>query len=319
MSNESRLVGERHQRVFRIAVLIPCLNEERTIGKVVRDFRAQLPDAQIIVFDNDSTDRTAEEARLSGAQVMTEKRRGKGFVVQAMFQRVDADVYVLVDGDDTYAAEDVSRLVAPVIDEQADMCVGSRITAGNKSEFHRLNLIGNRLYQSLVNAIFGTRLTDILSGYRALNRRIVKGLPLFVTGFEVEAELTIKALERGYRIAEVPIDLRARPSGSHSKIQVWRDGWRILWTIFALFRDYKPFTFFGGCGFALLFLGLLLGLIPVYEYLTTGLVLRFPTAILAVGLALSGLLLVLIGLILHTVNRRFQELEYYIRLLVERI
>ena len=300
----------------RVAVLVPCLNEGQTIAQVVKDFQMALPAATIYVFDNDSTDDTAQVARKSGAQVFTEKRRGKGFVVQSMFQQVDADVFVLVDGDNTYPADQVSNLIAPIVNLQADMVVGSRIISRSKAGFRSLNWLGNILYQTLINRIFGTRLTDTLSGYRAMSRRLVKGLPLFLTGFEVETELTIKALERGYQIVEVPVDLRFRPEGSHSKIRIVQDGWQILWTILSLARDYKPLTFFGVPGAGLIFLGLLLGLIPISEYFTTGFVLRFPTAILAVGLVLSGSLLAVIGLILHAINRRFQELEYYIRILI---
>ena len=300
----------------RVAVLVPCLNEGQTIAQVVKDFQMALPAATIYVFDNDSTDDTAQVARKSGAQVFTEKRRGKGFVVQSMFQQVDADVFVLVDGDNTYPADQVSNLIAPIVNLQADMVVGSRIISRSKAGFRSLNWLGNILYQTLINRIFGTRLTDTLSGYRAMSRRLVKGLPLFLTGFEVETELTIKALERGYQIVEVPVDLRFRPEGSHSKIRIVQDGWQILWTILSLARDYKPLTFFGVPGAGLILVGLLLGLIPISEYFTTGFVLRFPTAILAVGLVLSGSLLAVIGLILHAINRRFQELEYYIRILI---
>ncbi|MCL4395178.1 MAG: glycosyltransferase family 2 protein [Chloroflexi bacterium] len=306
------------ERDPRIVVLIPCLNEEPTIAQVVRDFHVQLPTAQVVVFDNDSTDGSARQAADAGAHVFLERRRGKGFVVQSMFQRVDADVYVLVDGDDTYPAERASNLIGPILADEADMVVGTRIADATNSALHPFNRFGNVMYQRLVNRIFGTHLTDILSGYRAMNRRLVKGLPLFLTGFEVEAELTIKALERGYRIAETPVVLRPRRSGSRSKIRIVRDGSKILWTILALARDYKPLTFVGLPGVVLVVGGLALGLIPISEYLTTGLVLRLPTAILAVGLVVFGMLLVSVGLILHTVNRRFQELEFYTRSLLDR-
>ena len=302
----------------KIVVLIPCLNEEKTIAKVVRDFKNELPQAEIIVFDNNSIDRTEQEARAAGATVESEKRRGKGFVVQSMFQRVEADVFVLVDGDDTYPAEMVHDLISHILKDEADMTVGSRISSGSKSQFHPLNRLGNKFYQYMINTIFRTRLSDILSGYRCMNRRFVKGIPIFVTGFEVETELTIKALERGYRITEIPIDLRSRHEGSASKIRIFRDGFKILWTILALFRDYKPLTFFGIVGMLFILVGFIPGLIVIYEYFTTGLVLRFPSAILAVGLVVTGMLLLVIGLTLHTINRRFQELEYYMRLHAER-
>jgi glycosyltransferase involved in cell wall biosynthesis len=300
-----------------IAVLVPCLNEEKTIKGVVQEFRAELPSAKIFVVDNDSTDNSVAEAQEAGAIVMTEKRRGKGFVVQTMFQKIDSDIYVIVDGDGTYPASKVHDLITPVRDDEADMVVGSRMTE-TRSIFHPLNRLGNKFYQYVINFIFGTRLTDILSGYRCFNRNFVKGLPLFVTGFEVETELTIKALQRGYRIAELPVALRPRPEGSHSKIRIVHDGVKILWTILALFRDYKPLTFFGGLGALLILVGLIPGGVAIYEFLETGLVLRFPSAILSVGTILSGMLLIVVGLILHTINRRFQELEYYIRLVIDR-
>src|SRR5262245_20790392 len=297
----------------RIAVLIPCLNEELTIGKVVRDFREQLPEAEVHVFDNASTDGTARVAEEAGAVVHLEPRRGKGYVVQAMFQKVDADYYVMVDGDDTYPAEAVHDLLRQVQDGTADLVVGSRFLAEGSS-FRRLNRLGNQLFLRAINFIFGTKLTDVLSGYRAMSRRFVKGLPLFVTGFEVEVEMTIKTLERGFRLAEVPAVLRDRPEGSHSKIRKLRDGTRIVGTILALLRDYKPMTTFGVLGLFLLLLGLVPGGVVVEEYLRTGLVPRLPSAVLAVGLELVGLLSLTTGLVLHTVTRRFQELDYLIRL-----
>lgn len=298
-----------------IAILIPCLNEEQTVRQVIEDFRAQLPDADIYVFDNASTDRTTEIARTAGAIVTFEGRRGKGFVVQSMFEKVDADLYVMVDGDSTYPADQVHALIAPVLAGKADMAVGSRITAGSQSKFRLLNLMGNKLYMYLINIIFHTKLTDILSGYRCMNRRFVKSLPLFFTGFEVEAELTIKALDRGFQIYETPINLKDRPEGSSSKIHLLRDGWRILATILSLFRDYKPLTFFGFVGLLAIILGLLPGLIVMREYYETGVVRNLPISILAVFLLMGGGMLLAIGLILHTMKRRFQELEHYLRIL----
>jgi glycosyltransferase involved in cell wall biosynthesis len=297
----------------RIAVLIPCLNEELTVGKVVRDFREQLPEAEIHVFDNGSTDGTRQSAEEAGAIVHTENRRGKGRVVQTMFQTVEADVYVMVDGDDTYPAEAVHDLIREVTRRGADMAVGSRFLAEGSS-FRVLNRVGNQLFLQAINFIFATGLTDVLSGYRAMSRRLVKGLPLFVTGFEVEVEMTIKTLERGLRLVECPAQLRDRPEGSHSKLRKFKDGFRILWTIFALMRDYKPLTTFGALGLVVLLLTLLPGGWVVEEYLRTGLVSRLPSAVLAVGLGLSGLLSLTAGLVLHTVNRRFQELDYLVRL-----
>lgn len=296
----------------RVAVLIPCLNEEKTISKVVRDFRAQLPEAEVYVFDNGSTDNTVKEAAEAGATVLREARKGKGFVVQAMFMRVEADIYIMVDGDDTYPAEMVHALIAPVAQGEADMVVGSRLLSAT-SKFHYLNRFGNRLFLSMVNWIFGTQLTDILSGYRVMHRRFVKGVPLFQTGFETEIELTIKALERNYRLQEVATTLRPRPTGSNSKIRILTDGVRILSTLLALFRDYKPLTVFGSLGLFLLALSLIPGFVVVHEFLRTGTVLHLPSGILAVGIALSGMLSATVGLVLHTIDRRFQELEYFVR------
>ena len=298
----------------RIAILIPCYNEELTIARVVRDFRAELPEAEIYVFDNNSTDRTVEEAREAGAHIAYERRQGKGFVVQAMFYQVDADVYVMVDGDATYPAADVHNLIRPIVDGQADMVVGSRLMEDSGSEFRLLNKAGNGFFLKAINFIFKVKLTDVLTGYRAFNREFVKNIPVFGGGFETEVELTIKALARGYRITEVPVRLTRRPEGSFSKIRIVQDGFVILNTILTLFRDYKPLTFFGGMGLFLMVLGFVPGTIVIVEFVKTGLVPRLPSAVLAVGLVLSGMLLLVVGLVLHTITRRFQELEHQLKL-----
>ena len=303
----------------RIAVLIACYNEEPTVADVVSQFRAELPGALIYVFDNNSTDRTAEEARRAGAVVLSERRQGKGYVVQAMFRRVDADFYVMVDGDGTYPADAVHRLLAPVVSGEVDMSIGSRLHIDSQSEFKQLNRLGNRLVRSLLNFIFRVKLTDILSGYRVFNRRFVKSLPLFGGGFEIETELTIKAVQRGYRVLELPVDLSNRPEGNHSKIQFMRDGFLILNTTLALFRDYKPLTFFGATGLFLIILGLVPGLLVIIEFLRTGLVPHLPSALLAVALVLCGLISITVGLILHSIARRSQELEYQIQVLADEL
>jgi glycosyltransferase involved in cell wall biosynthesis len=300
-----------------IAVLIPCYNEELTIRDVVSSFREQLPHAKIYVFDNNSTDRTIAEAKAAEAIIASERRQGKGYVVQSMFGRIEADVYVMVDGDGTYPAAEIHNLLAPVLSGEADMVVGSRLHAQSESEFKSLNRFGNRLFLSLVNSTFKVKITDMLSGYRAFSRNFVKGVPLFGGGFEIETELTIKALERGYRVMEVPINLTTRPKGSVSKIRVVNDGLRIINTILALFRDYKPLTFFASCGLLLMILGAIPGIIVIVEFLETGLVLRLPSAVLAVGLVLSGLLGITVGLVLHTIARRSQEFDYQLRKLLE--
>jgi glycosyltransferase involved in cell wall biosynthesis len=299
----------------RIAVLIPCYNEELTIRQVISDFRAQLPSAEIYVFDNNSTDRTVQFACEAGARIAFERRQGKGYVVQAMFRDVEADVYVMVDGDGTYPASDVHKLIDPILMDEADMVVGSRLMPNSESEFAMLNRWGNQFFLRMLNFIFKVKLSDILSGYRTFNRAFVKNIPIFGGGFETETELSIKALARGYRIVELPVNLKARPEGSFSKIRIMRDGFLIVNTILTLFRDYKPLTFFGAIGLFLILLGFVPGTVVVVEFIKTGLVPRLPSAVLAVGLTLSGLLCAFVGLVLHTIARRFQELDHQLKVL----
>ncbi|MEP7271140.1 MAG: glycosyltransferase family 2 protein [Acidobacteriota bacterium] len=298
----------------RVAVLIPCYNEEQTIAEVVRDFRRNLPEADIFVFDNNSSDRTVEMARAAGATVRSERRQGKGYVVQAMFRDVQADLYIMVDGDTTYPADVVRKLMAPVERREADMVIGSRLHDAASSQFRVLNRLGNLLYRWLLNSIFGVRLTDLLSGYRVFSRRLVGSLPLVGGGFETEAEMTIKAIERGFTIVEVPVNLTSRPDGSHSKIRLVQDGWLILSTILTLFRDYKPLTFFGAIGIVFVILGLIPGGAVIIAYVKTGLVPRLPSVVLGVGLVLIGVVSIFTGLILHTIARRFQELDRQLQL-----
>lgn len=294
------------RRRAEIAVLIPCYNEEITIAGVVQDFRKELPDALICVFDNNSTDASAERARAAGADVIHEPRRGKGFVVQSIFRHVDADIYVMVDGDATYPAPAVHALIAPITTGDADMVVGSRLHTQSQSQFKHVNRWANRLVLLLLKLVFGVRLTDVLSGYRAFNRRFVKNLALFGGGFEVETELTIKAVMKGYRIIEIPVDLVARPERSHSKVRLFRDGMVILSTILTLFRDYKPLTFFGSVGLLLIIVA-------------GASLLRLPSSILAVGLGLGGMMSIAIGLLLHSIARRAQEFDYQVQMLSDEI
>lgn len=303
----------------RIAILIPCLNEELTVADVVRSFRRELPQANIFVFDNQSTDNTARVAREAGAVVVREPRAGKGHVIHSMFRHVDADVYVMVDGDGTYPARDVHSLIAPVVRGEADMVVGSRLHEGAVSQFKSLNRFGNQFFLFLVKLIFGVRVTDMLSGYRAFNRDLVKRLPLLRGGFETETELTIKALDRGFRVTEVPVNLVPRPEGSFSKIRITSDGFRIAGTIFGMLRDYKPLTFFGGVGLLMAALGLIPGTIVIVEFLETHFITHVPSAILAVGLELSGLVVGAVGLVLHTVVRHAQELDVRLRLMTDEL
>jgi len=300
----------------RVAVIVPCLNEAPTVAKVVEDFQLVLPAAAIYVIDNGSTDGTAEIAVASGAQVLFERRRGKGYAVRTAFRQIDADVYVTVDGDDTYPAESVGDLLEPVLAGRADMSVGSRTMAGTSSQFRRLNRLGNRLFPALLRLLLRVKLTDILSGFRVMSRDFVQGVPITARDFEIEAELTVKAVERGYRIVEVPIDLRSRTEGSFSKLHPFHDGRRILWAIVLLFRDYRPMAFFGGLGITSMIIGLIPGIVVISEFVETGLVPRFPSAILAVALELAGMLSIAVGLVLSAVSRRFQELEAKVEMLI---
>ncbi|MGH9957036.1 MAG: glycosyltransferase [Pyrinomonadaceae bacterium] len=304
---------------IKVAVLIPCYNEEVTIAQTISAFKAELPQADIYVFDNNSSDRTVERALSAGAKISHERRQGKGFVVQTMFRGVDADVYIMVDGDGTYPPDAVSRLIRPIVMGEADMVVGSRLHSQSQSQFKHLNRWGNRLVLLLLNSIFRVQLTDVLSGYRAFSRSFVKTLPLFGGGFEIETELTIKAVARGQRIVEVPIDLVHRPTGSHSKIRFLRDGAIILNTILALFRDYKPLTFFGGIGLALLVMAVIPGTLIIVGFIRTGTTPSLALAVMATGLVLCGLLSITVGLILHSIARRSQEFVYQMQVLAREL
>ncbi len=308
--------GERIQP--KIAVIIPCYNEEAAVGEVITQFQHELPDAEIHVFDNNSMDRTAEVAIQAGAIVSYEKRQGKGHVVRAMFNKVKADIYIMVDGDMTYPPDKVHELLDPVLQDQADMVVGSRFLS-SATVMKAPNRLGNWLFRASINSIFGCRLTDILSGYRIMTHEFVRNISVLSDGFQIETELTIQALHHKMRIIEVPVTLRERVAGSHSKISVIGDGFRILWTIFDLYRTYRPLTVFGGVGLFMIGAGIMLGLIVVLEFIETGLVQRFPTAILASAMVVAGLLAVSVGLILNTLMRSFRELQHKIIALDERL
>lgn len=294
-----------------MAVLIPCQNEQTTIGKVVDDFRRQLPSATIYVFDNCSTDASAAIAAKHGAVVIKEPRQGKGFVVESMFDRIDADFYVMVDGDDTYPADYVHKLLEPVLCGDADMSVGSRLSDYSGKSFRPLHVLGNNLVRFLVNWAAKTQLTDILSGYRVFNHRVVRYIPVLSSGFEVETEMTIQTLYYQLKIVEVSIPYQARPTGSESKLRTFSDGFRVLWKIFSLFRSFKPLTFFGGLGLLFLILGILAGIPPVHDYLTdpNHYVHHVPLAILAVGLVILSGVFTFLGILLHALNWRFKELH----------
>lgn len=293
----------------RVAVVIPCFNEEVTIGKVIDDFRRELPDAAIVVIDNCSTDRSAAVAAQRGATVLREPRQGKGYVVESMLARVDADLYVMVDGDDTYPAEGVHALLRPVLEGETDMCVGARLQEFAGKSFRPLHLFGNKLVRFLVNWMAGTDLTDIMSGYRAFGRHVADRVPLTSAGFEVETEFTVQALFHRLRIVEVQLPYRKRVEGSVSKLHTFRDGFRVLWTIFTLFRSFKPLTFFGSVGVLLFVAGLAAGVPPVLDWVEHRYVYRLPLAVLATGLMLLATGSVFVGIVLHALNWRLLEVH----------
>ncbi|MEK7747731.1 MAG: glycosyltransferase [Nitrospirota bacterium] len=291
-----------------IAILIPCFNEEITVGKVVKDFRNAIPLAKIYVFDNNSTDKTAEVAKASGAVVIREKKKGKGHVVQSMFEIVEADYYVMVDGDDTYPAEHVTDLLKPVIEDQADMVVGNRLLVYEEHAFRPLHVMGNGLVRWLVNTLFGVSLKDIMSGYRVMSKKVIDGITIMAKGFEVETELTLQCLNKGLVIQEVGIPYRERPEGSFSKLSTIKDGYKVIMEILMILRDYKPLLFFGVSSAFLFISGAASGLVVVLEFIETRFITHVPLAILSVGLVLSSVLLIGIGLVLDSIKNRFNEI-----------
>ena len=286
-----------------VAVLLPCFNEEVTIGKVVRDFKAALPDATVYVYDNNSTDRTAEIAAAEGAIVRREPRQGKGNVIRAMFEDIDADVYVMADGDDTYPADAAPAMLSKVLDGY-DMVIGDRLSSTyfqeNKRPFHNF---GNRLVRGSINGLFNAHVTDIMTGYRAFSFTFVKTYPVLSRGFEVETEMTIHSLNNNLRLYEMPIQYRDRPAGSVSKLDTVGDGIKVMSTIFRMIREYKPLPFFGTIGLLIGAIGILLCGGVTYEFTKTGLVARFPTLIGAIMLVIVGLLLFATGIILDVIAK----------------
>lgn len=293
----------------KVAVLIPCYNEEKTVRKVVEDYRRVLPQADIYVYDNNSTDRTAELAAAAGAIVRREYRQGKGNVIRSMFRQIDADCYLMIDGDDTYPAENAPEMVRMILDGEADMVNGDRLSSTyfteNKRPFHNA---GNRLVRGLINRLFAAEVRDIMTGYRAFSRGFVKTFPVLSRGFEIETEMTIHAVDKNFLIREIPVGYRDRPEGSVSKLNTYSDGAKVLCTIFRLYKDYKPFAFFGTL--ALLFLLAAVALfVPVgLEFLRTGLVPRFPTLIVSVTCGLCALLSFVAGVILDVVVKKHRQL-----------
>lgn len=293
---------------YSIAVLVPCYNEETAVAKVVTDFRRALPGAAVFVFDNNSTDNTAVAARAAGAEVFLERHQGKGFVVRRMFTDIEADIYVLVDGDATYDAPSVRRMITELLAERLDMVVGSRVDQ-EEAAYRAGHRTGNKLLTSFVASVFGPTFKDMLSGYRVFSRRFVKSFPVLSGGFEIETELTIHALELGLPAAEIETPYYSRPAGSTSKLSTWRDGFRILRTIINLYRAERPLPFFTGIGLALAIVSIGLA-IPVFvTFVETGLVPRLPTAILSMGLMVTAFLSISVGLVLDTVTRGRREMK----------
>jgi glycosyltransferase involved in cell wall biosynthesis len=300
---------------MKIAVLIPCYNEENTVAQVVRNFRAQLPEAEIHVYDNASDDGTAQKALVAGAIVTTEPRRGKGSVIRSMFRDINADIYVMVDGDQTYPAAAVHQLIEPILTKQADMVVGDRLTGAGyeQTQQRRFHRFGNQLVLRLVNRLFNARMCDIMSGYRAFNRVFVKTMPVLSKGFEVETEMTLHALDKDFKIREVKIDYRERPPGSVSKLNTIGDGIKVLKTLFLIFKDFKPFIFFSYLSLLFTLVGFAAGLPPILDYIQYRYVLHVPLAILAVGFMILAMLFFSVGLILDTVTK-FHRLEFELHL-----
>lgn len=293
----------------KIAVLIPCYNEELTIEKVIKDFRKELPNADIYVYNNNSKDKTAEIAQKNGAILRYEYKQGKGNVVRSMFYDIDADIYIMVDGDDTYPAEFVHQLIEPVRNGKADMCIGDRLSNGtyqkeNKRPFHEF---GNNLVKKSINVLFKTDLKDIMTGYRVFNKKFVKNMPVMTPKFEIETEMSLYALDKGYVIKEIPILYRDRPEGSASKLNTVSDGIKVVKTIIKMYKDYKPLRFFTIIAAIIFLLGILIGMPVIIEFFKTKYITKIPSAILATGLVTLSVIIAQCGVILDTVVRINKE------------
>jgi glycosyltransferase involved in cell wall biosynthesis len=293
---------------LRVAVLVPCFNEEAAVATVVADFRDSLPTAKIFVYDNNSSDRTAEVARAAGAEVRSERRQGKGHVVRRMFSDVDADIYVLVDGDATYDARSAPRMIDRLMSDHLDMVVGFRVDQA-EAAYRPGHRTGNLMLTGFLSSVFGEAFKDILSGYRVFSRRFVKSFPVLSDGFEIETELSVHALELALPVAEIETPYYARPAGSFSKLNTWRDGFRILGTILKLYRSEKPLRFFTAVGIFLMLVSIGLAVPVIVTYLEQGLVPRLPTAVLSMGLMIMAVLAVSSGLVLDTVTRGRREMK----------
>ncbi len=301
----------------KIAVLIPCYNEGRTIEKVVKDFKKNLPEAVIYVYDNNSTDNTAEAAAGAGAIVRRECRQGKGNVIRSMFRDINARCYIMADGDDTYPAEYAGKMVSEILDGMADMVIGDRLSATyyqvNKRPMHNL---GNRLVCGTINVLFHSHIRDIMTGYRAFSWEFVKSFPVLSRGFEIETEMSIHTLDKNFRVTEIPVEYRDRPEGSVSKLHTLRDGSRVIRTIISLFKDYKPLVFFGVLSLVCMLVSVVMFFPVLLEYFETHVVPRFPTLIVSGFLMVAGLLLLSCGIILDVVGKKHRQLfELYLNLL----
>ena len=299
----------------KIAVLIPCYNESKTIEKVIKDYKKALPNADIYVYDNNSTDHTDEIAKKAGAIVRYEYRQGKGNVIRSMFRDIDADCYLMIDGDDTYPAENAKEMCNLVLDGKADMVIGDRLSSTyfteNKRPFHNM---GNRLVRFLINKIFKNNIKDIMTGYRAFSYDFVKGFPVLSKGFEIETEMTIHAVDKNFKLVEIPVTYRDRPEGSVSKLNTYKDGLKVLKTIGTLFKEYRPALFFNLIAFMFLIITLVLGIPPFVEYFQTGLVLRFPSLIVASISLVISILLCITGIILEVIAKKHKQLyELYLQ------
>lgn len=300
----------------KIAVLIPCYNEELTIEKVVKDFKRELPEADIYVYDNNSKDKTAEIAKKAGAIVRREYRQGKGNVVRTMFREIDADIYVMVDGDDTYPAEFVHKLIEPVKNDEVDMAIGDRLSNGTyqqeiKKNFHEF---GNNLVRGSINVLFNNKLKDIMTGYRVFNKMFVKNMPVMSPKFELETEMTLFALDKKFRIKEIPIVFRERPEGSESKINTVSDGMKVIKTIIKMFKDHQPLKFFTIIAVVLFIIGIIIGIPVLVEFFNTHYITKVPSAILATGIMTLSVIVGQCGVILHTIVKQHRE-NYELNLL----
>lgn len=293
----------------KIAVLIPCYNESVTIEKVVKDYKTALPEADIYVYDNNSTDHTDEIAREAGAIVKYEYRQGKGNVIRSMFRDIEADCYIMIDGDDTYPAEHARIMAELVLKKEVDMVIGDRLSSTyfmeNKRPFHNA---GNRMVRFFINKLFDNNVRDIMTGYRAFSRQFVKSFPVLSKGFEIETEMTIHAVDKNFLLEEIPVKYRDHPSGSVSKLNTFSDGMKVLSTIATLFREYRPFAFFTSVAVVLEVIALIFFIPILLEYFKTGLVLRFPTLIVSGVIALIGILLWVCGLILEVIAKKHRQL-----------